>query len=63
VHFTNSRTAVTEGSGLPGFRGVRGSLDFGRPVCLLLDAMLHFVPDGPDLRAALRRAVAVAERA
>jgi hypothetical protein len=40
---------------------VRWALDFGRLVCLLLVAMLHFVPDGPDLRAA--PSCAVAERA
>ncbi|WP_432840529.1 SAM-dependent methyltransferase [Dactylosporangium sp. CA-092794] len=34
---------------------VRAQLDFDRPVCLLLIAMLHFVPDTPELRAALRR--------
>ncbi|MGI5243520.1 SAM-dependent methyltransferase [Dactylosporangium sp. CA-139066] len=35
--------------------GVRALLDFDRPVCILLIAMLHFVPDTPELRAALRR--------
>jgi hypothetical protein len=33
---------------------VQALLDFDRPVCLLLIAMLHFVPDTPELRAALR---------
>ncbi|WP_433086083.1 SAM-dependent methyltransferase [Dactylosporangium sp. CA-052675] len=33
---------------------VKALLDFTRPVCLLLVAMLHFVPDTPELRAALR---------
>jgi SAM-dependent methyltransferase len=34
---------------------VRALLDLDQPVCLLLIAMLHFVPDTPELRAALRR--------
>lgn len=34
---------------------VRALVDFGQPVCLLLVAMLHFIPDSPDLHAALRR--------
>ncbi|GAA2379032.1 SAM-dependent methyltransferase [Dactylosporangium salmoneum] len=33
---------------------VTALLDFDRPICLLLIAMLHFVPDTPELRAALR---------
>ncbi|MFI5909545.1 SAM-dependent methyltransferase [Dactylosporangium sp. NPDC051541] len=33
---------------------VKSLLDLTEPVCLLLVAMLHFVPDTPDLRAALR---------
>ncbi|MER7272910.1 SAM-dependent methyltransferase [Dactylosporangium sp. NPDC000244] len=33
---------------------VKALLDFTRPVCLLLVAILHFVPDTPELRAALR---------
>ncbi|WP_433218657.1 SAM-dependent methyltransferase [Dactylosporangium sp. CS-047395] len=33
---------------------VKALLDFARPICLLLVAMLHFVPDTPELRAALR---------
>jgi SAM-dependent methyltransferase len=33
---------------------VRALLDFDQPVCLLLIAMLHFVPDTPELRSALR---------
>jgi len=35
--------------------GAAALLDLGRPVCLLLIAMLHFIPDSPDLREALRR--------
>ncbi|MEV4516392.1 SAM-dependent methyltransferase [Dactylosporangium sp. NPDC049525] len=34
---------------------VRALVDFDRPVCLLLVAMLHFIPDSPELHAALRR--------
>ena len=34
---------------------VTGLLDLSRPVCLLLVAVLHFMPDSPQLRAALRR--------
>ena len=34
---------------------VTGLLDLSRPVCVLLVAVLHFVPDGPQLRDALRR--------
>ncbi|MEU0562815.1 SAM-dependent methyltransferase [Dactylosporangium sp. NPDC006015] len=34
---------------------VRALVDFGEPVCLLLVAMLHFIPDSADLHAALRR--------
>ncbi|MET7426086.1 SAM-dependent methyltransferase [Dactylosporangium sp. NPDC005555] len=34
---------------------VRALVDFDRPVCLLLVAMLHFIPDSADLHAALRR--------
>ena len=34
---------------------VTGLLDLSRPVCLLLVAVLHFLPDSPELRAALRR--------
>src|SRR5256886_3616613 len=34
---------------------VTGLLDLDRPVCLLLVAVLHFVPDSPVLRAALDR--------
>jgi SAM-dependent methyltransferase len=34
---------------------VRGLIDFSRPVCLVMLAVLHFAPDTPALRAALRR--------
>ena len=34
---------------------VRALVDFDRPVCLLLVAMLHFIPDSPELHTALRR--------
>jgi hypothetical protein len=34
---------------------VRRLIDFGRPVCLVLLASLHFAPDSPALRDALRR--------
>ncbi len=34
---------------------VRALIDFDRPVCLLLVAMLHFIPDSTELHAALRR--------
>jgi hypothetical protein len=34
---------------------VRALIDFGRPVCLVMLAVLHFAPDGPELRDALRR--------
>ena len=34
---------------------VRALVDFDQPVCLLLVAMLHFIPDSPELHAALRR--------
>lgn len=34
---------------------VRALIDFDRPVCLLLVAMLHFIPDSAELLAALRR--------
>jgi SAM-dependent methyltransferase len=34
---------------------VTGLLDLDRPVCLLLVAVLHFLPDSPELRAALHR--------
>lgn len=34
---------------------VRALVDFDRPVCLLLVAMLHFIPDSPELHAALHR--------
>src|SRR5947209_2640027 len=34
---------------------VTGLLDLSRPVCLLMVAVLHFVPDSPQLRDALRR--------
>ncbi|MEU4161527.1 SAM-dependent methyltransferase [Actinoplanes sp. NPDC026670] len=33
---------------------VRGLLDLSRPVGILMIAVLHFVPDGPELDAALR---------
>ncbi|GAA0919644.1 SAM-dependent methyltransferase [Virgisporangium aurantiacum] len=32
---------------------IRALLDFDRPVCILMIAVLHFVPDGPALDAAL----------
>lgn len=32
---------------------VRALLDFDKPVCILMIAVLHFVPDGPALDAAL----------
>ena len=34
---------------------VRALVDFDQPVCLLLVAMLHFIPESPELHAALRR--------
>jgi hypothetical protein len=34
---------------------VRDFIDFEQPVCLLMIAVLHFIPDGPDLSAALSR--------
>lgn len=34
---------------------VRHLIDFTRPVCLVMLAVLHFAPDTPALRAALRR--------
>lgn len=34
---------------------VRGLIDFTRPVCLVMLAVLHFCPDTPALRTALRR--------
>ncbi|MEV0134807.1 SAM-dependent methyltransferase [Dactylosporangium sp. NPDC050688] len=34
---------------------VRALVDFNQPVCLLLVAMLHFIPESTDLHAALRR--------
>ncbi|MDG6105712.1 SAM-dependent methyltransferase [Dactylosporangium aurantiacum] len=34
---------------------VRALVDFDQPVCLLLVAMLHFIPESPDLHEALRR--------
>lgn len=34
---------------------VRALVDFDQPVCLLLVAMLHFIPDSPELHGALRR--------
>jgi SAM-dependent methyltransferase len=34
---------------------LRRLLDLGQPVCLLMVAVLHFIPDGPALTAALRR--------
>jgi O-methyltransferase involved in polyketide biosynthesis len=34
---------------------VRALLDFTRPVCLVMLAVLHFAPDSPALRTALRR--------
>jgi O-methyltransferase involved in polyketide biosynthesis len=36
-------------------RAVRDLLDFTRPVCLVMLAVLHFAPDTPALRTALRR--------
>jgi hypothetical protein len=32
---------------------VRALLDFEKPICILMIAVLHFVPDGPALQAAL----------
>ena len=34
---------------------VTGLLDLDRPVCVLMVAVLHFLPDSPELRAALAR--------
>ncbi|MFI5495146.1 SAM-dependent methyltransferase [Actinoplanes sp. NPDC051859] len=34
---------------------LRAVLDFTEPVCILLAAVLHFVPDSPELTAAMRR--------
>ncbi|TMM33769.1 MAG: hypothetical protein E6F99_23370 [Actinobacteria bacterium] len=34
---------------------VGGLLDLSRPVCMLMVAVLHFLPDSPELRDALRR--------
>jgi len=58
-------TAVVDGdvrdpAGILADPQVRGLIDFGRPVCVLLVAILHFVPDTDDpagLVAAFRDAV------
>ncbi|AGZ43102.1 SAM-dependent methyltransferase [Actinoplanes friuliensis] len=34
--------------------GLRGVLDLTEPVCIILASVLHFVPDSPELVAALR---------
>jgi hypothetical protein len=34
---------------------LRQLIDFAEPVCILMLAVLHFLPDSPDLTAALRR--------
>jgi SAM-dependent methyltransferase len=52
---------VREPAGILGDPQTRGLLDFSRPVCVLLVAVLHFVPDsdGPDrIVAAFRDALA-----
>jgi hypothetical protein len=62
----NQRTIAVEGdarepAGILGNPQVRGHLDFTRPVCVLLVAILHFMPDsvGPaGIAAAFRDAVA-----
>jgi hypothetical protein len=61
----NSTTAAVLGdvrdpAGITGDRAVRELIDFSRPVCILLVAVLHFVPDAADpkgLLAALRDAM------
>ncbi len=63
---TDPQTAVAEGdvrepATILGDREIRALLDFARPVCVLLVAILHFVPDSDDpaaIVAAFRDAVA-----
>jgi hypothetical protein len=57
---TVPRTAAVYGDlqhpdGIFADAAVTGLLDLDAPVCLLMIAVLHFVPSGPPLRAALRR--------
>jgi hypothetical protein len=55
------RDAVPDPAGILRDAEATGLLDFARPVCLLLVAILHFVPDADDpaaLVAAFRDALA-----
>jgi len=55
----NPHTAVIQADLLQAERvltdpALRALLDLDQPVCLLMVALLHFLPDTPELRAALR---------